>query len=564
MKQVAVRSIAALCVLSFAFPTATTAVAEQKASRTRKQQPSAYSPKDLEDCFRELDKLLSPKDREEFRGKSEGDLIEYHIGLGTAVRNEWGLWAESRLQKYFAGLGVSHPESITMIIFTSYRRHLNGLPINLDEQIARHRAALEKQKKETAEEEKRVVEAKTKVRELMLGFEYVPGNPPTVVMPRRTDDELRARFLARYRGGVFLTVRKAIPGKGLDDTHKLLPYFFDEKSERIHPVLIPEIKDVSFAVVAGDSCWIVGRASGGVILLTLNDSSRNQIVLPRDDEIPQLGLSEDQPLLIYSNAIFQRDGERWLQIYEGDLKLPLSGPPPRKFGDKIYFRDEGRGENGKQLWYLELGAVPRLLRVWEETGVVGPSGPRWENSFSYCVLADRTLWVTFGEGSDAKSLVRRTPDGRYGIAVFNNDVEVRGNLLGEPEDPSAPSAVTASGGWKQVASSEPSADSAGISMSAIAAQSEDQLIGVGDAGLYRIGERRIQRLLRFKDTHQKIPTKERRLYHWSWDPSDILFLNNESYLIGGTFGGVYLLRRQKDSQWAFKALDQKLGAPITW
>src|SRR5258708_38677377 len=109
------------------------------------------------------------------------------------IRNDWGLWAESRLQKYFAALGVPHPESISMIIITSYWRRENHREIKLEEQIAKDRAEWEQQKKEQKEEENRAIQALGKISQLMLGFEYLGDPAPTILMRQRSDDGIRSR-----------------------------------------------------------------------------------------------------------------------------------------------------------------------------------------------------------------------------------------------------------------------------------------------------------------------------------------------------------------------------------
>jgi glutathione peroxidase-family protein len=94
-----------------------------------------YIPKDLEDAFIELKKMLSPALLNEIRLKSEKDMIEYHHGFGTWLRNNWGLWAGSRLAQYFRQSGIKHPDDMSGIILTSFWRHLHSQPIKLEEQV---------------------------------------------------------------------------------------------------------------------------------------------------------------------------------------------------------------------------------------------------------------------------------------------------------------------------------------------------------------------------------------------------------------------------------------------
>lgn len=86
-----------------------------------------YIPKDLGECFLELDKALTEVDKKEMRTQpSRNDMINYHLGLGMWMRNNWGLWGGSRLQKYFRGKGITHPEDMSSIILFYYYDWLTG------------------------------------------------------------------------------------------------------------------------------------------------------------------------------------------------------------------------------------------------------------------------------------------------------------------------------------------------------------------------------------------------------------------------------------------------------
>lgn len=85
-----------------------------------------YIPANLGECFVELDKKLSEVDKKEMQAKSKrDDMILYHLGLGTWMRNNWGLWGGSRLSKYFNDKGVTHPEGMSSIILYHYHDWLN-------------------------------------------------------------------------------------------------------------------------------------------------------------------------------------------------------------------------------------------------------------------------------------------------------------------------------------------------------------------------------------------------------------------------------------------------------
>jgi hypothetical protein len=85
-----------------------------------------YIPANLGECFVELDKKLSEVDKKEMRAlPKREDMIRYHFSLGLWMRNNWGLWRGSRLQKYFRDRGVLHPDEMSSVILYHYYDWLN-------------------------------------------------------------------------------------------------------------------------------------------------------------------------------------------------------------------------------------------------------------------------------------------------------------------------------------------------------------------------------------------------------------------------------------------------------
>lgn len=86
-----------------------------------------YIPKNLEECFLELNRLLKPKDIAAIKNlKNRYQTILYHHGLGTWLRNNWGLWGGSRLQQYLIKKGLGEPDSMSATILEYYYDWLHG------------------------------------------------------------------------------------------------------------------------------------------------------------------------------------------------------------------------------------------------------------------------------------------------------------------------------------------------------------------------------------------------------------------------------------------------------
>lgn len=96
----------------------------------------SYIPADIADCFRELDSILPAGTIAKIRDCDEAYLALHHFGLSMWMRNNWGLWsADSRLKRYFEGLGVDHADSASSIILTAYWHYLNKQPADLQRLI---------------------------------------------------------------------------------------------------------------------------------------------------------------------------------------------------------------------------------------------------------------------------------------------------------------------------------------------------------------------------------------------------------------------------------------------
>lgn len=95
-----------------------------------------YIPVDLEDAFKELERMLAPEFIAEIRARTEPGMIEYHLGLGMWIRNHWRLWAGSGLGQFFNRLGIYHPEDMSVIILATFWCHLHSQPLRLEERVA--------------------------------------------------------------------------------------------------------------------------------------------------------------------------------------------------------------------------------------------------------------------------------------------------------------------------------------------------------------------------------------------------------------------------------------------
>jgi len=118
-----------------------------------------YIPKNLSESIVYLDCNMGDDFKLKFKTKPESKAISsLHFGLGMSIRNNWRLWdGENEIYNFFKNKEIYHPDDISSIILTSYHRKLNGLDINLQNQInfykEFHKKAQEEYEKELKEED---------------------------------------------------------------------------------------------------------------------------------------------------------------------------------------------------------------------------------------------------------------------------------------------------------------------------------------------------------------------------------------------------------------------------
>lgn len=125
---------------------------EDKVRFTTDTIRGVYIPKDLEDCFKQIDSFWDDSTKVKFKQLTEdGFCANAHFGLGMWMRNNWQLWSGSRLSKYFNSYEIYHPDDMSGIILVSYCRYLNNKAIQFDEQIKFYKDYWEKSKKQEIE-----------------------------------------------------------------------------------------------------------------------------------------------------------------------------------------------------------------------------------------------------------------------------------------------------------------------------------------------------------------------------------------------------------------------------
>ncbi|HNU21722.1 MAG TPA: hypothetical protein PLF45_04650 [Bacteroidales bacterium] len=94
-------------------------------------------PKDLKESFEYLDKMFDDTTKYTYMTLPSDVVFGklYSFGLGMWIRNNWGLWGNSDLKKYFIENGINHPDIISGIILSEYYNYLNHIPYELKREV---------------------------------------------------------------------------------------------------------------------------------------------------------------------------------------------------------------------------------------------------------------------------------------------------------------------------------------------------------------------------------------------------------------------------------------------
>ncbi|NLS93981.1 MAG: hypothetical protein GXX96_17620 [Planctomycetaceae bacterium] len=85
--------------------------------------PQEDWPKTLEEATARLIADMSDDDKQTVRSTKKEDLIEFHFGWGTGIRNSFGLWQGN--DALLKSCDKKHPDDASMVIIESVWKRLN-------------------------------------------------------------------------------------------------------------------------------------------------------------------------------------------------------------------------------------------------------------------------------------------------------------------------------------------------------------------------------------------------------------------------------------------------------
>jgi hypothetical protein len=549
MTTVPAKIIALAFLLAVVFGiTATGSVHAQTGPQTNPAtgESVAYVPKDVPDAVRVLKESLTKEELAQVQDPSNMNNFFVEVGL----RNSWGLWKNSRLAQWFVARGVQAPEDMTSIIVDALRADLNKRPFALEKDLLDVHAGELQAEAEAKQSQQNGLAAVAKIKDDMLGLKIVGKSVQVVTLPTRQNAQgLRVRYMAPFAGGYL------IADKWYQDEDSIWsrPYFLQLAQRSVRPIRIDGMKHIENAIVLAGTAWLEGPGPSGEKLVAFDGKTVRPVELPPGSGTLRFGQDGDKLLALRPRAIYRWEGDRWITIVRMHDNIPFALVPPARFGNRIYLRDEGQGEDNKRLWWIDLDSG-HIASFDEACGLVTPEGPRWENVWSYAVEPGGRLWLSPGY-----SLVRWDRADGYRVGLMNGKPVFDGQLI-ESQNPDSPQL---SQGWtlasNGVEKTQPFA-SVGLLL-----HPDGALDVMGPNGLFRVAGDTVTPLLAFTHTAQNIPKNkdDDGLMDWALDPTHFLPLDHDAYLIGSHWYGVYLLAKDTGGVYHFTLLDGNIGPDIT-
>ncbi len=188
-----------------------------------------YIPKDLEDCFVQINSFWNESTKIQVKSWEEREFVgKVHLGFGMWMRNNWQLWGGSRLSKYFNDLGIYHPDDMSGIILESYHRHLNNKELKLEEQIKYYQDYWESSKKEELNRKQKEF-SEYKVGDI-LEFNYNKGYISKEQEEKYDDDSCIAKGIVIERNEKDFLIKVKI----IETCDKKGIIYFDNDGQRIY------------------------------------------------------------------------------------------------------------------------------------------------------------------------------------------------------------------------------------------------------------------------------------------------------------------------------------------
>jgi len=375
-------------------------------------------PRNLTQAMDALDRLLSPESIAQLRD-GEVSPVELHLGLGMALRNNWGLWHRSALARWFRRRGIRHADSMSSFILTSYVRRLRGEPIDVEARLEEHERYMREAEMADAIERNSGPLRKGRVLDRLMGWRVDPRDVQTIALPEGTGEKRRIARFETYRGGVVvfdLDHRDHVPG---EPWYRKVHYIAAPR-EPLRPLArrdCPEIHDL--LTVGAVARWLC-RDDGRWSLIHEDDDGVRREPLPITADNLRLGSAGEALLLLSDRTIYSKKGGAWVVDFSHPSPwFPVQASPPYWIGDALYFRVPRWTRTD---FYGFDFSAPKPTVVELSEILVYPYYGYWSMSVADVVpSSDEGLWVSLGHRYYS-ALAHIDHAGEVSFSIFEGEV----------------------------------------------------------------------------------------------------------------------------------------------
>ena len=514
-------------------------------------------PRTLEESVQVLERTLPADLQVQMRSGSENDMIRHWDTVGRGIRNNWLMGNQPKpLREWFKQqYDVHDAEDISWIILASFWRHVNDRPLDVEGQLRERQKQAEARKLQAEKHRQQLLIAGRAISASRVGWSLDRRPAPNVSLPVRRSDEasVRVRYLTRFRHGLLVTGKHfaADAGSGrrypdrADEQFRTRCYFLNLDTLTLAPVSLPEVGLAEDCVVVGQDTFFHGSGKAGLGIVRVTSTGKESVPAPPGEGWVRLARGQDGLVVVRPHSISRYDGGRWTTIVTSAESFPRTGEPPREFGGRVWFRDEGPsdGKPGRLSW-IEVDTPSGLHYFDKDTGWEAMTGYQSRIVWRYDEGPDGNVWILF----DGSLVVSES--GTYRMAIMNGSPMFSGDRPDMAASNNAHFAVGRPTGIE-------------FQSDGCAKLATEKGLDASGAALYRVCRGILWPLLFFEKTEQVIPEANSQ-YHWGWTPTHIATIDERRMVIGGEYGGLYLLTHRSDSGWSVTNLDERLARPVTF
>jgi hypothetical protein len=481
-------------------------------------------PKNLEECNDFFDKDLKAEDIEYIKSLTFDRLSVLHFTLGLNIRNIW-IYGDRNpeLVDYFHYIGIFHPDGISTIIIKSYWSYLNKHEFDLEGEIKYYQDYWEKAAEIEKQEMENVANTNMRLSSAFINITYKKSNPPLLTLPQNKNGiKIFSDEFIEYKNGYIInsvtTSTDLEQGIGVDYEY----HYVDLKNNKLFKLHFSCFDTVESLIAIDSTLFICGIKShklkivkhdGNKILpisMTVLDNQTREL---RSDSWTKLGVFEGKLFALQTNGLYMFNGDDWQLINKFNLSDYSQKSYPKSYpiipteniviaNNKLYFLQEVLQGRDCELFELDL-KTNTISEFWQKS-MLADNYDKDVNSYS--LIGNDTLFVAaqiLGE-----TLLLSVKNNTLTVYLLDNKVK---------EDVSGDCKIFVRKVLK----------------------CNDKLLIIADNGLFELKNKEITPIAFFANTEQVIQDGKYK-FHFNFIPRSCAILNEDKYLIGGQYGGLYI------------------------